>query len=94
MRSLAIMRDFGYPVIFDATHSAQLPGAAGHESGGDWRMAICLARAAVAAGCDAVFVETHLAPERALSDKAVMIPFAQLRTLWRTLKKIAEIIRH
>lgn len=92
MRSLVIMRNSGYPVVFDATHSVQLPGGAGHESGGDWRMAICLARAAVAVGCDAVFIETHLAPQRALSDKATMIPFAQLRTLWRTLKKIDAAI--
>jgi len=89
MRSLAIMRGYGHPVVFDATHSVQLPGAAGSESGGDWRMALCLARAAVAAGCEAVFVETHPAPARALSDKAVMIPLARLRGLWRTLKKIA-----
>jgi 2-dehydro-3-deoxyphosphooctonate aldolase (KDO 8-P synthase) len=89
MRSLVIMRGYGYPVIFDATHSAQLPGGAGHESGGDWRMALCLARAAAAAGCDAIFVETHLAPDKALSDKAAMIPFVQLRKLWRSLKKIA-----
>jgi len=92
MRSLVIMRRLGYPVVFDATHSAQLPGGAGHESGGDWRMARCLARAAAAAGCDAVFLETHLAPRRALSDKAAMIPFAQLRTLWRALRKIDAIV--
>lgn len=88
MRSLVIMRGLGCPIVFDATHCAQMPGAAGHESGGDWRMAVCLARAAAAAGCDAIFVETHPAPARALSDKAVMIPMAQLRMLWRTLKKI------
>jgi len=88
MRSLLIMREFGYPVIFDATHSAQLPGGAGHESGGDWRMAVALARAATAAGCEGIFVETHLAPQQALSDKAAMIPFARLQALWRTLKKI------
>ena len=92
MRSLVIMRNLGYPVVFDATHSAQLPGGAGHESGGDWRMAVCLARAAAAAGCDAVFVETHLAPRRALSDKAAMIPFAQLRALWRILREIDKIV--
>lgn len=92
MRSLVIMRDLGYPVVFDATHSAQLPGGAGHESGGDWRMAVCLARAAVATGCDAVFVETHLAPQRALSDKDAMIPFARLRSLWRALRKIDAIV--
>jgi len=94
MRSLVIMRAFGYPLIFDATHSAQLPGGAGRESGGDWRMAARLARAAVATGCEAIFVETHLQPEKALSDKAAMIPFAQLRTLWRALKKISEATRH
>jgi len=93
MRNLMIMRSYGYPVIFDATHSAQLPGGAGHESGGDWRMAPCLARAAVAAGCDAIFVETHLAPAKALSDKSTMIPFVQLRKLWQTLNKIAKIVR-
>lgn len=91
MRSLVIMRNSGYPVIFDATHSAQLPGGAGHESGGDRRMATALARAAVATGCDGVFIETHLVPGKALSDKATMIPFARLRPLWRTLKKIAVI---
>lgn len=93
MRSLVIMRDFGYPVVFDATHSAQLPGAAGHESGGDWRMALCLARAAVAAGCEAVFVETHFVPGHALSDRSAMIPFARLRTLWRTLSKIGRAVK-
>ena len=92
MRSLIIMRNFGYPVVFDATHSAQLPGGAGHESGGDWRMAVCLAHAAVAAGCNAIFVETHLAPQRALSDKATMIPFARLWAFWRTLKRIDAAI--
>lgn len=89
MRSLVIMRAFGYPVIFDATHSAQLPGGAGQESGGDWRMAMALARAAAAVGCHGFFIETHPAPARALSDKAAMIPLARLRALWRTLKKIA-----
>jgi 2-dehydro-3-deoxyphosphooctonate aldolase (KDO 8-P synthase) len=89
MRSLVIMRDFGYPLIFDATHSAQLPGGAGHESGGDWRMAATLARAAVAVGCSGIFVETHFAPHKALSDKATMIPFAHLVSLWRVLNKIS-----
>lgn len=92
MRSLVIMRNFGYPVVFDATHSAQLPGGAGQASGGDWRMALALARAAAAVGCDAVFVETHLAPEHALSDKDTMIPFARLRALWRTLRKIDAVV--
>lgn len=93
MRSLVIMRELGYPVVFDATHSAQLPGGAGTESGGDWRMAVALARAAVAVGCEAVFVETHLDPKHALSDKAAMIPFTRLISLWRALKKIAAANR-
>jgi len=93
MRSLIIMREFGYPIVFDATHSAQLPGGRGHESGGDWHMALCLARAAAAAGCDALFIETHITPEQALSDKGTMIPFAQIKTLWRTLKRIVAIVR-
>ena len=90
MRSLVIMRRLGYPVVFDATHSAQLPGAGDGRSGGDWQMAARLARAAVAAGCEGVFVETHFNPEQALSDGAAMVPFAQLRGLWRALRSISE----
>lgn len=93
MRSLAVMREFGYPVVFDATHSVQLPGGAGNRSGGDSRWVPCLARAAVAAGCDAVFIETHLTPEKALSDQDSMIPFSRLRNLWRLLKRIDELVR-
>ncbi len=93
LRGLPLMRAFGYPVVFDATHSVQLPGAEGNRSGGDARLAYVLARAAVAAGCDAVFVETHLRPERALSDKDSMIPFARLRSLWKVLKKIDRDVR-
>ncbi|MBU4200877.1 MAG: 3-deoxy-8-phosphooctulonate synthase [Verrucomicrobia bacterium] len=93
MRSLPWMRAFGYPVVFDATHSVQLPGGAGNRSGGDARMAIVLARAAVAAGCDAVFLETHVNPARALSDKDTMLPLAQLRALWRMLRRIDAVVR-
>ena len=82
MRSLACIRSFGYPVVFDATHSSQLPGSMGDHSGGDARTASVLARAAVAAGCDAVFLETHVNPAQALSDKDTMIPFARVRSLW------------
>lgn len=92
MRSLLIMRETGYPVIFDATHSVQKPGGAGNRSGGDGRWAPALARAAVATGCDGVFVETHVNPDRALSDKDNAIPFARLRDLWRTLKRIDAIV--
>ena len=93
MRSLPLMRAWGYPVIFDATHSVQLPGGAGSRSGGDARLAIVLARAAVAAGCEGVFIETHLNPAQALSDKDTMIPLARLRALWRVLRRIDEDVR-
>lgn len=92
MRSLLVLRELGYPVVFDATHSVQHPGGAGNRSGGDVKWAPYLARAAVAAGCDAVFIETHVAPEKALSDKDNAIPFSKLRKLWRTLRKIDEIV--
>ena len=70
MRGLAIMRDFGWPVVFDATHSVQLPGAGGGASGGQPQFIETLARAAVAVGIDGLFVEVHDAPEKALSDGA------------------------
>ena len=92
MRSLPILRETGYPVVFDATHSVQRPGAGGTESSGDGRFAPCLARAAVAAGCDGVFIETHLNPEKALSDRDNAIPFRALRALWRRLRAIDEIV--
>lgn len=93
MRSLLIMRETGYPVIFDATHSVQRPGGAGGCSGGDGRWAPALARAAVATGCDGLFIETHLHPERALSDKDNAIPFRQLETLWRRLVEIHALVQ-
>jgi 2-dehydro-3-deoxyphosphooctonate aldolase (KDO 8-P synthase) len=92
MRSLLIMRETGYPVVFDATHSVQKPGAAGTSSGGDGRWAPALARAAVATGCDGVFVETHIHPKEALSDSANSIPFKAIRDLWRTLRKIDDVV--
>lgn len=92
MRSLLILREFGYPVIFDATHSVQRPGAAGDRSGGDGRWAPALARAAVATGCDAVFLETHVDPTRALSDRENAVPFARLSRLWRVLRQIHEVV--
>ena len=88
MRSLPILRSFGYPVIFDATHSVQRPGGGGTYTAGDGHMVPVLARAAVAAGCDGVFMETHVNPERALSDKDNAIPFARLGALWRVLRRI------
>jgi 2-dehydro-3-deoxyphosphooctonate aldolase (KDO 8-P synthase) len=93
MRSLLIMREFGYPVIFDATHSVQKPGGAGSRSSGDGRWAPALARAAVATGCDGVFLETHVKPEDALSDRDNTVPLAVLGGLWRMLRTIHETVR-
>lgn len=92
MRSLLVMREFGYPIIFDATHSVQRPGGAGDRSAGDGVWAPALARAAVATGCDGVFLETHTDPEAALSDKDNMVPLASLGRLWKTLRSIDETI--
>ncbi|HEV2202653.1 MAG TPA: 3-deoxy-8-phosphooctulonate synthase [Bryobacteraceae bacterium] len=91
MRGIAIMRKTGWPVVFDATHSVQLPGAAGDVSGGQPEFIAPLARAAVAAGADAVFIEVHEAPERALSDGANALPLDRLGPLWRTLQRIREV---
>jgi 2-dehydro-3-deoxyphosphooctonate aldolase (KDO 8-P synthase) len=91
MRGLAIMRELGYPVVFDATHSVQLPGGAGSASGGDARFIDPLARAAVAAGVDALFVEVHDAPERALSDGPNSLRLDRLGALLATLRRIHEI---
>jgi len=93
MRSLLIMRELGYPVVFDATHSVQRPGGAGKMSGGDGRWAPALARAAVATGVDGVFMETHVNPAEALSDKANAIAFRDLRKVWQTLKEIHGLVR-
>lgn len=82
------MRDFGYPVIFDATHSVQQPGKLGNASGGDRKFVPDLAKAAVAVGCDGIFVEVHPAPEKALSDGANMLPLNQIEDLLKILKKI------
>ena len=93
MRNLLVMRELGYPVIFDATHSVQRPGGADGRSGGDGRWAPALARAAVATGCDGVFIETHLRPAEALSDKDNAIPFRQLEKLWRQLMEIHALVQ-
>lgn len=93
MRSLLILRELGYPVVFDATHSVQRPGGAGKESGGDGKWAPALARAAVATGVDGVFMETHVNPAEALSDKANAIAFKDLKRVWKTLLAIHDIVR-
>ena len=81
MRSIPLMQDLGRPVIFDATHSVQMPGARGDSSGGDRRMVAYLARAGVACGCDGVFLETHPRPDEALSDGPNMIALDDLPEL-------------
>jgi 2-dehydro-3-deoxyphosphooctonate aldolase (KDO 8-P synthase) len=88
MRGLPIMRDFGWPVIFDATHSVQIPGGLGNASGGQPQFIPVLARAAVAAGVDGVFVEVHEEPERALSDGPNALRLDRLAALWENLQAI------
>ncbi len=94
MRGIPIMKGFGYPVIFDATHSVQLPGGAGDRSSGQREFAPVLAKAAVAAGANGLFIETHPAPEKALSDGPNMIPLNEMRQLLTTLVKLHEVINH
>ena len=93
MRSLPLMRELGYPVVMDATHAVQRPGGLGTGSGGDGRFAPVLARAAVAAGVDGVFMETHVNPKVAKSDAANAIRQADVEKLWRTLLKLHEVVR-
>ncbi len=91
MRSLVIMRELGYPVVFDATHSVQSPGGKGDSSGGDGRFAPYLARAAAAVGVDGMFIETHPDPACALSDGPNMIPLQAMGPLWKKLDAIDRI---
>jgi 2-dehydro-3-deoxyphosphooctonate aldolase (KDO 8-P synthase) len=91
-RAFPILRALGYPVIFDATHSVQLPGGAGKASGGDRRMVPCLARAAVAAGVDGVFLEVHPDPDRALCDGPNSLALDGLRDLLVMLKRIDAVV--
>lgn len=90
-RSLLIMRQFGYPVIFDATHSVQLPGGRENGTGGDGRWAPYLSRAAAAAGCDGLFWETHRNPPEAKSDKDNALPLAAIGPLWRQCRRMDEL---
>lgn len=93
MRSLYIMRNLGYPVVFDATHSLQLPGSCGGSSGGQPQFIFPLARAAVACGCDALFVETHPDVTNALCDKDNMLPLDKLEELIIQVKAIDQVTR-
>jgi len=92
-RSLVILRDTGYPVVFDATHSVQRPGGGGGESGGDRRFVPFLARAAVAVGIDALFLEVHERPEASPSDRAVIFPLSELPGLLAQVRKLHGGVR-
>lgn len=93
MRSFPIMRSFGAPVVFDVTHSLQLPGGLGSATGGQSEYIEPLARAGVAVGVDAVFMEVHEAPERALSDGPNALPLARMAALLSTLRDLHELVR-
>ncbi len=93
MRSLMVMRDTGCPVVFDATHSVQLPGGQGHASGGERRFVPVLARAAVAAGVAGVFMETHPDPAKALSDGPNAWPLDRMKALLQSLKSLDDLVK-
>jgi 2-dehydro-3-deoxyphosphooctonate aldolase (KDO 8-P synthase) len=93
LRGLAVMKDFGYPVILDVTHSLQLPGGEGRRSGGQPQFIETLARAGVAAGVDGVFLEVHDRPAQALSDGANALPLGRVSPLVEKLRKLARFVR-
>ncbi|MFQ6079570.1 MAG: 3-deoxy-8-phosphooctulonate synthase, partial [Thermodesulfobacteriota bacterium] len=93
MRSLAIMRSFGYPVVYDATHSVQLPGAGGDRSGGQRELVPQLARAATATGIDALFIEVHEDPSRALCDGPNSVSLDVVGSLLTQIKKIDRLVK-
>lgn len=93
MRALVIMRELGYPVIFDATHSVQLPGGAGGSSGGQRQFVGALSRAAVATGIDGLFWEVHEDPDRALCDGANSLPLAQVETMLKQILAIDGVVK-
>jgi 2-dehydro-3-deoxyphosphooctonate aldolase (KDO 8-P synthase) len=93
MRSLVIMREMGYPVVFDATHSLQLPGGLGQASGGERKYIPALSRAGVAAGVDALFMEVHENPDQALSDGPNSLALANFEVLIRKVKEIDALVK-
>jgi 2-dehydro-3-deoxyphosphooctonate aldolase (KDO 8-P synthase) len=93
MRSLVVMRELGYPVVFDATHSLQLPGGLGKASGGQREFIAALARAAVAVEVDALFMEVHEDPDRALSDGPNSLPLREVEGLLKVVKEIDQIVK-
>jgi 2-dehydro-3-deoxyphosphooctonate aldolase (KDO 8-P synthase) len=94
MRALPIMSKFGFPIVFDATHSVQQPGGMGEKSGGQREFVPTLARAAVAVGVGAVFIETHEDPDNAPSDGPNMVPLNELKSLLKKLTKIDSLIKN
>ena len=92
MRSIMVMKGFGYPVVFDATHGVQLPGGRGTSSGGQREFVAPLAKAAVAAGADGIFLEIHPDPDSALSDGPNSLPFEHVESLVAVLKKVHQTV--
>lgn len=93
MRSIPIMKTAGFPVVFDATHSVQLPGGGGDKSAGQREFAPVLARAALAVGADGLFIETHPEPDKALSDGPNMIPLTEMPKVLKSLLKVYRAVR-
>jgi 2-dehydro-3-deoxyphosphooctonate aldolase (KDO 8-P synthase) len=93
MRSLVVMRELGYPVVFDATHSLQLPGGLGKASGGERKYIAPLARASAAVGVDALFMEVHEDPDHALSDGPNSLPLNEFENLLRVIKRLDGILK-
>jgi 2-dehydro-3-deoxyphosphooctonate aldolase (KDO 8-P synthase) len=93
MRSLAVMRELGYPVVFDATHSVQLPGGLGQASGGERKFVPALARAAVAVGIDGLFMEVHEDPDHALSDGPTSVPLKEVEGVLRVVKELDGVVK-
>ena len=93
MRALPIMSKFGFPIVFDATHSVQQPGGMGEKSGGQREFVPYLARAAIAVGVGAIFMETHEDPDNAPSDGPNMVPLNEVKTLLKKLTEIDKIVK-
>ena len=93
MRALPIMSKFGFPIVFDATHSVQQPGGMGDKSGGQREFVPYLARAAIAVGVGAIFIETHENPDTAPSDGPNMIPLSEVKSLLKKLTEIDSLIK-
>lgn len=93
MRAIPMMKAFGFPVIFDATHSVQLPGGGGDKSSGQREFAPVLARSALAVGANGLFIETHPYPDKALSDGPNMIPLGEMAALLKNLMRVFEAVK-